>query len=189
MQTKRNRLFVTLIAFLAFFMNPAGLSAQEQDPPEGYEYVDSLVYVKATGKDTTFVKMNVFELNVTQSDAIANSLRHHMRVNPGRKISGYRVRVFFDNKQTARDASSSAYGLASKLCPGGRVYRTYTNPYFKVTVGDCRTRSEAAELLHKMKKSFPNAFIVKDDIKFPPINKSHAHDIDTVRVLRPIVSQ
>lgn len=189
MQTKRNNLIVTLVAFLAFFMNPTGLSAQEQDPPEGYEYVDSLVYVRATGADTSFVRMNVFDLNVTQSDAIANSLRQHMRVNSGRKISGYRVRVFFDNKQNARDASASAHGVAAKMYPGARVYRTYSNPYFKVTVGDCRTRSEAAELLHKMKKAFPNAFIIKEDIKYPPVNKSRAHDIDTVRVLRPIIAQ
>ena len=75
------------------------------------------------------------------------------------------------------------------MFPDILAYRTYTNPYFKVTVGDCRTKSEAMILLGRVKKAFPSAFVVKENIKYPPVDKTHVYDIDTVKVLRPIQQQ
>ena len=66
------------------------------------------------------------------------------------------------------------------------AYRTYTNPYFKVTVGDCRTKSEAMELLSRIKRNFPSAFVVKENIQFPVVDKDNAYIVDTVKVLRPV---
>ena len=44
------------------------------------------------------------------------------------------------------------------------VYMNFVNPNFKVTVGDFRTRSEALALLETVKKDFPSAFIVKENV-------------------------
>ena len=66
------------------------------------------------------------------------------------------------------------------------AYRSYVNPYFKVTVGDFRTRSEAMQLLMEIKSDFPAAFIVKENINYPVIDKENAFIVDTVKVLRPL---
>ena len=187
MQTKRNNLILICAAFIAFLMNSAAVSAQEA--PEGYEYVDSLVYVRVADIDSTYVGLDILGMNINQSDAIVGSMRHHIRSNPGRSISGYRVRIFNDNKQNARTESSRALGRFESMFPGIRAYRTYTNPYFKVTVGDCRTRSEAMAILARIKKVFPNAFIIKENINYPVVDRSHSYEVDTVRVLRPIIPQ
>lgn len=188
MQTKNN-LITICAAILAFMMNPAAVSAQEMPAPEGYEYVDSLVYVRVADIDSTYVGLDILGMNIKQSDAIVGSMRHHIRSNPGRTISGYRVRIFNDNKQNARTESSRALGQFESMFPGIRAYRTYTNPYFKVTVGDCRTRSEAMAILARIKKVFPNAFIIRENINYPIVDKSHSYEVDTVRVLRPIMPQ
>jgi hypothetical protein len=65
------------------------------------------------------------------------------------------------------------------------AYRTYTNPYFKVTVGDFRTKSEAMELLSRIRSEFPSAFVVKENIEYPVVDKNNAVVVDTVKVLRP----
>lgn len=187
MQTKINNLILISVAFFAFLMNSTAVSAQEA--PEGYEYVDSLVYVKVADIDSTCVGLDILGMNITQSDALTNSMRHHIKTNPGRSISGYRVRIFFDNKQTARTESQRTLARFESMYPGIRAYRTYTNPYFKVTVGDCRTKSEAMAILARIKKTFPNAFIVKENIRYPIVDKSHSYEVDTVRVLRPIMPQ
>ena len=67
------------------------------------------------------------------------------------------------------------------------AYRTYANPYFKVTVGDFRTRSEAVRLLERIKGAFPSAFVVKENIAFPVVDKDNAYVTDTIKVLRPKV--
>ena len=70
-----------------------------------------------------------------------------------------------------------------------RAYRSYANPYFKVTVGDFRTKSEAMALLERIKYEFPSAFVVKENISYPIVDVNNAYVIDTVKVLRPVTVQ
>ena len=44
-------------------------------------------------------------------------------------------------------------------------------------------------LLNRIKKAFPSAFVVKENIKFPVVDKDNAYRVDTVKVLRPITQQ
>jgi hypothetical protein len=187
MQTKRNNLILTSLFLMLFVALPNNASAQEQKAPEGYQYVDSLVYVRVSQVDSTYMGVDVFDLEITQSEAIERSMRNHIKANPGRNINGYRVRIFFDNKQTARTESEKTLKKFEQMFPDILAYRTYTNPYFKVTVGDCRTKSEAMALLGRIKVDFPSAFVVKENISFPVLDPEHAYDIDTVKVLRPLV--
>ena len=55
-----------------------------------------------------------------------------------------------------------------------------------MTVGDFRTKSEAMELLSRIKYSFPSAFVVKENISYPVVDKENAYVVDTIKVLRPI---
>ena len=57
---------------------------------------------------------------------------------------------------------------ALSLWPGERVYRTYDSPYYKVAVGDCRTRFDALYLRNRLLPKFPEAFVIADVINFPP---------------------
>ena len=71
MQTKRNNLNLILALFVSLFMAPQTVSAQENVAPEGYMYVDSLVYVKTVAVDSAYVGVDVFDLDVVQSEAVA----------------------------------------------------------------------------------------------------------------------
>jgi len=53
-------------------------------------------------------------------------------------------------------------------------------------VGDFRTKAEAQVALKHIVKSFPNAFVVKERMKFPVIDQNELYTVDTVRVLAPI---
>jgi hypothetical protein len=101
-------------------------------------------------------------------------------------MNGYRVRIFFDNKQSARTASEETLKRFESMYHDVVAYRTYANPYFKVTVGDFRTKSEAMALLERIRYEFPSAFVVKENIAFPVVDKENAYVTDTLKVLRPI---
>ena len=124
-------------------------------------------------------------VKITQTDMVASAMRRQVADNGERTLSGYRVRIFFDNKQTARVESEETLKRFESLYHDVAAYRTYANPYFKVTVGDFRTRSEAVRLLERIKGSFPSAFVVKENIEFPVVDKDNAYVVDTVKVLRP----
>ena len=190
----------TLILFLAALVLSGlnELSAQEIVVPEGYELVDSIVYRPASAVDTSLVGKDIFKLmpkksegeaadvEIFQSDSLMNAMQKHVAANSGRTLSGYRVRIFFDNRQSARVASEETLKRFESLYHDVVAYRTYANPYFKVTVGDFRTKSEAMALLERIRYEFPSAFVVKENISFPVVDRENAYVIDTLKVLRPL---
>ena len=196
---KRIDILITLTCVLGFFC--ADINAQERTiVPDGYVLVDSVIYRPVATVDTTLVGKDVFllmptrqmgdkvDVKIKQTDAVKDAMRRQVSENSGRTLSGYRVRIFFDNKQTARVESEETLKRFESMYHDVVAYRTYANPYFKVTVGDFRTRSEAVNLLERIKGAFPSAFVVKENIEFPVVDKDNAYITDTVKVLRPRVS-
>jgi len=55
--------------------------------------------------------------------------------------------------------------------PDINSYQLYADPgYFKIRVGDFRTKAEAAKLFLLITKQFPDAYLVPDFINFPDLN-------------------
>ena len=195
---KTRNLIVAILVLTLSMVGAYSVSAQEIEVPKGYELVDSLVYRHVSGVDTLLVGKDVFhimplkakggkaDVEIYQSQEVASALRTQVESNSKRQISGYRVRIFFDNKQSARVESEEILKRFEAVYHDVKAYRTYANPYFKVTVGDFRTKSEAMALLSRIKSAFPSAFVVKENISYPVVDKSNAYVVDTVKVLRPI---
>lgn len=195
---KRTDILIILASLLIF----AGIDLKAQEAiavPEGYVLVDSVVYRPLATVDTTLVGKDVFllmpsremgdkaDVRIVQTEAVKDAMRRQVVDNSSRTLSGYRVRIFFDNKQTARVESEETLKKFESMYHDVVAYRTYANPYFKVTVGDFRTRSEAVRLLERIKGAFPSAFVVKENIAFPVVDKDNAYVTDTIKVLRPKV--
>lgn len=162
-----------------------------------YEVMDSVIYVPVSRIDTSLVGVDVFSMlpdgsdgrskvSVKQSENVAKAMALRVANNQNRQIEGYRIRIFF--KESARTESEEVMKKFIAKYPGVPAYRSYANPYFKVTVGDFRTKSEAMELLERIKNEFPSAFVVKENINFPVVDKNDAFVTDTVKVLRPLAA-
>jgi hypothetical protein len=170
-------------------------SAQENKESAGYDYADSLVYRTVPAVDSMLFGADVFavmpsksmggnaDVTIRQSQMVEESMKAHVEANKSRSLTGYRIRIFFDNSQSARVNSSRALDTFTSSFRGIPAYRSYANPYFKVTVGDFRTKSEAMELLSNIKGTFPSAFVVKENIAYPVVDKSNAYVVDTIKVL------
>ena len=194
---KADRILITFIISVCALVAAETAFAQEK-VPEGYVLVDSVVYRPAAAVDTTLVGKDIYSVmpsrergdkagvHVSQSPEIAMSMTAHVAANVERTLPGYRVRIFFDNRQTARAESEAMLKKFETLYHDVTAYRTYANPYFKVTVGDFRTKSEAMALLNRIKKDFPSAFVVRENIGYPVVDKENACVVDTVKVLRPV---
>lgn len=193
---KRTEILFNLIIFLiAGMFAPAAFA---QTVTDGYEMVDSVVYRPVAAVDSTLAGKDIFhilpskragddaDVQIRQSQEIMSSMRQHIASNSKRTSSGYRVRIFFDNKQTARTESEKTLKRFKELFPGVAAYRIYANPYFKVTVGDFRTKSEAMALLTRIKGAFPSAFVVKESIEYPVVDSDNAVIADTVKVMRKV---
>ena len=177
---KRTVIYLTI---LLIALATAPLRAQDTGTTAS---TDSLVYVPASSLDESLRGKNVFNyVTVHQSQSIANAMTSKIERNKSRKITGYRVRIFFDNKQNARSASEAAMGRFKSMYPGHGAYRSFASPYFKVTVGDFRTKSEAMQMMQRLKSDFPSAYVVKENINYPIVDKAHSYVVDTVSVATP----
>lgn len=184
------------IALLALGLS-ASAGAQNRDD-EQYELVDTVVYRMAATADSTLTGKSIFslmpsrakgdaaEVVINQSEAIATAMSGHIRSNSTRTIKGYRVRIYFDNKQVSRNASMGVYNSFRSRWHDIPAYRSYVNPYFKVTVGDFRTKSEAMRFLEEIRGAFPSAFVVKENIQYPVVDKANAAIADTIKIRRKI---
>lgn len=164
----------------------AAIKANAQEVPAGYQAADSLVYVNASTMDKSLVGQDVFNgITVHQSQAISSAMKKKIEANKSKKISGFRVRIFFDNKQDSRNASESALNRFKSSYPGFEAYRSYSSPYFKVTAGNFRTKSEAMQFLQSVKIDFPGAIVVKENIDYPIVDRKHSYMLDTITVYKP----
>lgn len=149
--------------------------------------VDSVIYIPTAAVDSSLVGKDIFTLiegEVHQSDAIRSGLGKRIAKNASKTLQGYRVRIYFDNKQDSRTVSESVLSYFKATHPGYAAYRTYASPFFKITVGDFRTKSDAMQLLQELKAEYPSAFIVKETINYPVVDKEHAYITDTIKVYR-----
>lgn len=81
-------------------------------------------------------------------------------------IQGYRVQIFFGSeRKQAQDAKTKLL----QLMPDEEVYLMYQQPYFKVRVGDYRTKLEAEAVYRKLLHEFDKLFIVPDKINLPKL--------------------
>jgi hypothetical protein len=81
-------------------------------------------------------------------------------------IQGYRVQIFFGSE---RKAAHDAKTKFLQMMPEEEVYLIYQQPYFKVRVGDYRTKLEAEAVYRKLMQDFEKVFIIPDKINLPKL--------------------
>ena len=152
---KTNRLLTILATLLISFT--ASAQATVDSTMLG---VDILSLIGQKGRGTA---------TVNQSIEIRNALSRHISANSHAKMQGYRVRIFFDSDRTARAKSQSIAAGFSERYPDIPVYRSHVSPYFKVTVGDFRTRADAQRFASRLLSSgaYKYVFVVKEQINYP----------------------
>jgi hypothetical protein len=95
---------------------------------------------------------------------LANYYKLLVKNSTVKGVPGYRIRIFSESGLGAKEEQQRVRARFLSLYPDIDAYYRYDEPYFKVYVGDCRTRSEALKLYDRIKKQFPNPILVEDYI-------------------------
>jgi len=120
--------------------------------------------------DSTLAGVDILSIvTVNQSSEIENAFDRYVENNKSRKLTGYRVRIFFDNSQNARTRSEEVAKAFAAEHPSMKVYRSHINPYFKVTVGNFRTKDDAQKFARTIAGRYPSVFLVKENIHYPDL--------------------
>ena len=119
-------------------------------------------------------------VNVYESGNAGSAVARGEAASASATAAGFRIVIFFDNGPTAR---SEAERIASSFRDSYSDVRCdirYENPYFKVLAGNCVTSEEAVILLGRIRSSYPEAYIMREDIALQNFITPERDDADTV---------
>jgi putative transposon-encoded protein len=112
---------------------------------------DTLGYIKIKGD-------NIYLDSLIDKNIVKNNIN--------KTISGFRIQLFSGNE---RNNANSVKTKFLRLFPDQTAYLTYQQPYFKIRVGDFRTKLEAKIFYNKIKDEFGESIIVQDKINLPKL--------------------
>jgi hypothetical protein len=100
---------------------------------------------------------------------ISRYILYNRRLNG---MEGFRIQIFNSSEKNAREASGKVRAEFMSKFPDIISYASFDRPgYYKIRVGDYRTRIEGTKYLLMVRKVFPDAYLVPDIINFPDLNK------------------
>jgi len=109
-------------------------------------------------------------VRIYQDSTVSNLMERyilHSAQNPG--MNGYRIRIFFALGKQARKQSEDLKSDFLLKYQGIPVYQSFNNPYWKISVGDFRSRESAQKFYHQLLSDYPKAFLVNEWINFPTL--------------------
>ncbi len=124
--------------------------------------------------DSALLGRTIYEIlppgvTLHQSEALRDALQAHIDDNASKQFNGYRIRIYLNSVQTAREESRTALRRFQEAFPEIPAYLTYSSPNFRVMVGNFRTRTDAELALKRISELFPSATIVRDKFKYPDL--------------------
>ena len=78
-------------------------------------------------------------------------------------LDGFRIQIYSGSTAMAKEEAMKAQAKFQNINSKDKAYVIYTAPFWRVRVGDYRFRTEALEMLEKIKGAFPGCYIVKDN--------------------------
>jgi hypothetical protein len=136
----------------------------------GYAQTDTLGINTGISAQTAILEDFLGKLNVRQDARITDMLIRHSQINQKRNgTDGYRLEIFFSSDARAREQAMKVKHEFNLVFPDVASYMLFQTPNFKVRIGDFRNKSEALKTKAHIASKYPNAFIVKDMIRFPEL--------------------
>jgi len=143
-------LFTCLLTLVALSVN---LSAQI--PVDIFANLESKKYGQGTVK-------------IIQDEKIRGLVSVHLFTQAKMNgIMGYRISIYSNSGQEANKEADLTRAKFISRYEDVKSHKQFEYPFYKVYVGDFRTKSEALKFLKKIEYDFPNAFIRRDMISFP----------------------
>lgn len=170
-----NILRTTTFVFLSFVTAVLNLSAQDTvDNLIKVIEKDSIITIYQSKKltDRLFVdRSSMPQKESSAQSAEAARIDAEAAAGVNQKIAGFRIQVFSDNNsRTAKNEARTKSHNISEAFPHLRTYVTYDAPYWRLRVGDFRSRTDAEEAAEEIKRHFPSysreVRVVRDRINY-----------------------
>jgi hypothetical protein len=104
---------------------------------------------------------SIISINETGIDALVSKYEAILKTRNG--VEGWRVQIMFKTKKKEIQQLKIAF---MKIYPQIPAYLEYEAPYYRLRVGNCRTKLEAIKIQRQISKQFLGAYPVPEIINF-----------------------
>lgn len=116
------------------------------------------------------------DVQIIQDVRIDTLLARHVALNEyNPDIEGWRIEIFFESGNNSKRLAIEAQSEFISKYTEVPTHLIFQEPYYKVRVGDFRSRLEAEEFLKEISSDYPNVFVVKSEIDFPKLGSQKSH--------------
>ena len=137
---------------------------------QGYAQKDTLDQNTGISSQTAKMEELLGKLQIRQDPRITDLLIRHTQINQRQRgTDGFRLEIYFSSDNKAREQAERVRSEFNVVFPDITSYLLFQTPNFKVRIGDFRSKSEALKTKAYISSKYPNAFIVKDNIRFPEL--------------------
>ncbi len=113
---------------------------------------------------------NQGNISVNSDPRIDELVKLHVAYNESFPfMPGYRIQIFMESGNEALNQAEKVKEVFNEKYKKNNAYLIFVAPYYRVRVGDFRTRLEAEKFLQQIIKKYPNAWVIKDEINFPEL--------------------
>ncbi|MDP2887531.1 MAG: SPOR domain-containing protein [Bacteroidota bacterium] len=144
-----------------------------------YAQNDTLALYPGISSQTAKMEELLGKLSIRQDPRITDLLVRHSQINQRKRgTDGFRLEIFFSSGNKAREQAERVRNDFNLTFPAIPTYLIFQTPNFKLRVGDFRNKSEALKAKSTISYKYPNAFIVKDIIRFPELFPENFEQIE-----------
>jgi len=108
---------------------------------------------------------------INQDHQIQELVERHVAINKANegKIQGWRVQIYNSSGTNSRSEAQTARKQFLAKYPEVGAYLIYQPPFFKIRVGDFRTKDAAYTFYKKILSDFPVSYLITDQINYPKL--------------------
>lgn len=153
--------FIRLLFIVVFTINFIASNAQESSQSNNGVFSAIQLHDSSTGSIELYQDVLLYQLIATQ-----------VSLSQTNGLIGYRIQINQWSGQNSRDKALAKSEVFIEKFPEfdpSLVYVDYESPYYKLRVGDFRSRNSAFEFYNQVRRYFPNSYIVKTNIEFPKL--------------------
>ncbi len=155
-----------LITIIFIFSTLVSFSQQEID--------SSFIFNPVQSIDDT-----LGSLEIKQDPKVASLLFKKVEVNKAKASQqGYRIQIMSATGANSRDKANMAKAEFLTKFNDIEIYIVYQAPYFKVRLGDFRTKLDAFNYLQNILEVYPHAFVVSDKVNIPLLKKEENNELN-----------
>lgn len=105
---------------------------------------------------------------INQDSRIHYLVNKHIKLNESEgTIKGWRIQIYNSSGKESREQAKRVKEKFLNKYPEVNAYLIYQPPYFKIRVGNFRTKQEGFEFYKQIAKTFPILYFVPDNIVLP----------------------